>query len=217
MQTCTTADVPYPPEVVAVLDVARDIIEDGHLHSILSSAVELRDLRLHFPFDQNIMTQTSLVSVFRDTTWKKLRKLQLSQVFANSANVVDFLLRHKATLRELSLYEMELLEGTWESTFMEIAGKLPRLRRIRLRGSFVDESAEWEFGSIPRKFSARGNAIENYILRGGSWPDLEAFPDREQEKKDFPGYVEPTLAHEDEDTWSDDSAESYDSDDFGKL
>ena len=188
---------------------------------MFAAATELRDLRVHFPFDlEDQMPTASLTGLFGQTTWPKLRKLQLCQIYADSADLIDLLFRHKATLRELSLYYVQLTSGTWEDTFQQMAGQFPRLGRVRLRGTFHDNTTEWEFSNgYPRCFSPFQDGVVSLILTGNPpWSEIVKVPKYWENKGDIPGYTEPILVHDDEGTWSDDSAESYESDDeFGPL
>ena len=195
-------------EAERVLDETAGVVQARNLHAYIRAATGLQELKLHFATGEHLEPRVPFDAIFEETTWSKLRKLQLSHVTAGDRKLVEMLFRHKDTLEILDLNYMELYDGSWESVFKEIAGKLPCLRRVRLRGSLVDEDGIGEFNFHPVMFWARRDAIETVILKGGEWPDLKAMSDVERYPWDVPNYAEPELERDDDGCPSDDSAES---------
>jgi len=107
---------------------------------MLSAASELRVLKLDMPADDTQMNIRSalvmLDALVGSHTWPGLRKLPISNVRTSEAIIVSFLMRRGATLRSLSLAYVAFTEGSWDSVFRTIAGQMPRLRRVRLHGTF---------------------------------------------------------------------------------
>ncbi|KAK5119599.1 hypothetical protein LTR85_007428 [Meristemomyces frigidus] len=215
LQTCMSEDEELGAE--AILAEMMECIEDGYLHRMLRSATGLRDLKLHFPAAERLGNVAWLGEIFQYTTWNKLRKLQLCHVLTVDIDLVALLLRHKKTLQEVDLFYIDLWDGSWEDLFTQIAGQLPRLRRIRLRGVFVNEDNVIEFNFHPAMVTPQRDAIEQFILKGGAWPDLEAISAYEQYPWDVPDYVEPTASHDEDGYSSDGSAEWYESDEFERI
>lgn len=70
-----------------------------------------------------------------------LYKLALSQCPATGDWLVDFLLRHKATLRRLAMSTMSLamVRSSWRDVFTRISCQLPRLDQVDIHGGFHRE------------------------------------------------------------------------------
>lgn len=194
---------------------------DGYLHEILSSATELRVLKLGMPQwneDNYDPVYSRLDWALGETVYPHLYELSISNCEVDEEYLVDLILRHKATLRRLYLANISLFdfEASWVEVFTRISCKLPQLRRLRLRGTFyLDGDSEIEFehaGSESRRIAPYRDALENFILKGGEYPtdDEDVLPDQ----ADYPdeNYRRPGLRQDN--TEPDDPMIDYDLDEF---
>ena len=199
------------------------IFEDGHLHEPLLSATELRVLELEMPHwnphDEGDEPEYSrLDRALGETVYSHLYELSISDCEVDEDYLVDLILRHKATLRRLYLSNISLFdfEASWRDVFHKISGKLPQLRRLRLRGAFYSAN-EVEIGFEPagsesHRIAPYRDALENFILNGGDFPtdDDNILPDQ----ADYPdeSYRPPGLRQDN--TESHDPMRDYGWDEF---
>jgi hypothetical protein len=194
---------------------------DGYLHEIISSATELRVLKLGMPQwneDNYDPVYSRLDWALGETVFPHLYELSISDCEVDEEYLVDLILRHKATLRRLYLCNISLFdfEASWVEVFTRISCQLPQLRRLRLRGKFyLDGDSEIEFeyaGMESRRIAPYRDALENFILEGGEYPtdDEDILPDQ----ADYPdeSYRRPGLPQDN--TELDDPMVHYDSDEF---
>lgn len=126
------------PETTMQSDLGR-ALKKGLLPILLRKAKGLRDLKLSFyrgwcePGEIAFMG-AELKDALRDTHFTHLYELGLAHCTTSEGYLIELLLRHKDTLRRLSLSEIQLRHGTWEHFFQIIGGKLPALRAVKLRG-----------------------------------------------------------------------------------
>ena len=90
------------------------------------SAHELRILKIFAPDVYDWILALSLAQAVGTYTWPKLREIGLSNMSSSANDIVDFLLRHKSTLPQLSLSNLRLTTGSgiWEAVFDRIAGSM---------------------------------------------------------------------------------------------
>ena len=194
---------------------------DGYLHEILSSATELRVLKLGMPqwnADYDDPVYSRLDWALGETVYPHLYELSISDCEVDEEYLVDLILRHKATLRRLYLSNISLFdfEASWVEVFTRISCKLPQLRCLRLRGAFYSngdsEIGFEEAGCESRRIAPYRDALENFILKGGEYPtdDETILPDQ----ADYPdeNYRRPGLRQDN--TEPDDPMLDYDSDEF---
>ena len=123
----------------AEIDVEADIEEHhekGLLAQWLGLAHEIRVIKIMAYSVDLDRPNARLERSLGRTTWPKLRELGLSHFSTTENELVDLLLRHAKSLRRLSLSFIYLTEGSWESVLMRIGGKLPKLKKVKLRGFF---------------------------------------------------------------------------------
>jgi len=142
-----------------------------------------------------------------------LYDLGLAHCVTDAEYLTELLLRHKDTLRRLPLSDIQLREGEWDSLFQNIGGKLPALRTVKLRGFLESEDwgCEYSFdiaASESRRISHRRDAVENYILTGGQWPNPRTLPQQTCYLWEQEGYEPPGLPESDDRT-EDDPANKY--------
>ncbi|KAJ9623413.1 hypothetical protein H2203_005672 [Taxawa tesnikishii (nom. ined.)] len=109
--------------------------------------------------------------------------INVGRFSATRSDLVEFTMRHKGTLKRLALTDMYLNgeDADWERCLSAIAGDLPHLQRVRLRGNFTIFWAElvdvedFAFGD-PWKFkyscaSPWVRAMERWVKYGGQMPE----------------------------------------------
>lgn len=132
---------------------------------------------------------------------------------------MNLLLRHKNSLRRLSMSHFDLTSGDWTSFFTRMSGKLHKLRKARLRYIFS------EMGQVIHEFDIPGfeddmqhpvrDAFENMLLHGGDLPDMETL----WEPPIHQGEHRQTGREDEEDAGytTDGSVISYSSDEFDMI
>lgn len=195
----------------------------GILAKWLSDAPQLRVLKLRMYHNHfaNIRPEAKLKDVVGSTTWPKLRELGINDVLTTQNELLDLLLRHKDSLRRLSLSYIYLEQGTWVDFIQEIGGKLPKLKKVKLRGDMTDlEAGTYEFavpGCGEESEHPIQEAAEKFILYGGESLEEYLVPDAEAEASDpdMPFNFEINrIEDEDAGYTTDGSAISYGSDGF---
>lgn len=195
--------------------------EEGPVYGILSEARELRVLKLELPqWDpQGESEYVRLDHALPDTHFPHLYELALSQCAVEGDWLVDFLLRHKETLRRLSMSNMSLpaVRPSWRDVFTRISGQLPRLHKVNLHGGFHREYChpiffEYNYSTESMAYT---QAMEMFILRGGKYPTEHSIRRRarQSEAVEINRY---SLSHvlSNNETLSDDPALDYEPDEY---
>ncbi|KAI0169371.1 hypothetical protein GGR52DRAFT_518848 [Hypoxylon sp. FL1284] len=119
-----------------------DVVMEGNIARVLASATQLEELQLRYHFGSAIGTDPLPVAEVLGThTWRRLRTLRLSDTIVRMADLVEFIGRHRITLKKLQLFNMRLRDGTWQ----EAAQELRRLGMVGL--SSVEVTGLYEGGS----------------------------------------------------------------------
>jgi hypothetical protein len=152
--------------------------------SVFTEAPELRVLKIRLP--DRILDRQQLPSektgsdrvweavsegrinlnhVFRKTTYSHLYELSLANCSVCGATLTDFILRHRQTLRRLSLQNMLLgafqhsyHEQSWPDFFIRIAGRLPKLHKVMIRGFFFERKELVMNWCVPQTSGASSEA-----------------------------------------------------------
>lgn len=196
------------------------VFEQGHARKVLAEARELRALKLELPvWDPSVglPKHVRLDRTLRDVHFPHLYELALSQCAVKGNWLVDFLLRHKTTLRRISLSNMSIAKArpSWRGVFARISCQFPHLQETNLYGEFSREerpSILFEYkGSTD---SSYGKAMSDFIVRGGTYPSKNSIRRRPHESdaderkdgtpRDLPDANIP----------SDDPASDYESDEY---
>jgi len=167
----------------ALLEEQSDLLKAGGLYRLLKDATELRVVKFSFQAEvleaESTFMSMDHAHVFRDLTFPHLYELRLSNCLMSMEYLLDLLLRHKDTLRRLSISYAQLSTGDWHTCFAEIGGKLTALKSVKLRGeSECEFFTQFDF-AVPeqRKPYYYRDAVERYVLIGGEWPDPEDYSD----------------------------------------
>jgi hypothetical protein len=200
-------------------DEAHAAFATGNFTKMLMEATNLRVLKLrmwlrHF---QDETTKVSLGNALGDVHFPHLYDLDIGECRADTQWLTNAILRHKITLRRLTLSDIHLLGPGlgWRSVLTAIAGQLPNLRKIRLRGTLTSRlGMEFNFcvyNGEKSEVQPGRDDVENFVLKGGGpiWDhDYKAKP------RHFPvkGYVPPGLPEDN--TEPDDPKLDYEPDEF---
>ena len=188
----------------AMVEAQTVILASGGLHKLLSGATELRVLKLSFHpgiSSEAYLTYLTmdLKHVFGDLGFPHLYELGLCHCRTSEDYMFDLLLRHKATLRRLCISYSQLSAGTWRSLFQRLGSKLPQLRTIRLCGVLESEELGYEFDfDVPgarasKRIQLVQDAVENYVLGCGEWPDVKGMAWEGEYPWEVEGYKPPGL------------------------
>ncbi|TKA65631.1 hypothetical protein B0A55_10557 [Friedmanniomyces simplex] len=145
--------------------VAEFVAQGAKLTSLSIGAPEIFDRRPRVP----------LRYLVGDTRLHVLQTLKLRWFTATEAELHTLLVRHSETLKELELVGAHIAGGTWMSFFRSIAGKLPLLETVRLRGDFWQDGAIISF--LPYDYEAVKEGVEEGEGLGGIdiSPSIELF------------------------------------------
>lgn len=168
-------DVMYGPDVnESGFDEMHAIFEAGRFKNFIASAVNVRTLVVNLPeIPDTRLLPVDFADVFGNTHFPFLESFSTKKVTTSAADLVGFLLRHRATLTQLRLCDLYMRDGTgpgWHKFFTAIGGKLSCLEKVCLRGAFhYRGSVTHVFGQnlseyIGTQFS---RAMEVFMLRGG--------------------------------------------------
>ena len=154
--------------------------------------------------------------MFQQQKFPHLYELGLSNCVTTAEYLHGLLIRHKATLRRLSLSHVHFSENSSTSFFRGIGGKLPALRTVKLRGWFEASAYGVEyFFDIPasesRRIAPRFDAVETFVLEGGHWPNVWNLEEQTCYPWQQKGYRSPGLPVE-HDRAEDDRANDYEYD-----
>lgn len=157
-----------------------DVLEEGNLHELLSTAKDLRVLKLEMPswdfHGGEGPFYSRLESSLQDIHWPHLYELSLSSCEMRSDYLVDLCLRHKSTLRRLSFFDLQTSDWvtSWKEILTSLSGQLPELRLMKLRGRFHvcgEQDMSFEIAGMRSQIStAYRDALEKFVIKGGPWP-----------------------------------------------
>lgn len=147
---------------------------------MLAAATDLRVLKLQFPPFQprcRSFRSPNLQDLLGDIHYPHLYELAISRCATDSSYLRSVVLRHKATLRRLTISRIHLVSGDFKDFVESIAGQLPNLCEVTLRG--ISHPDPWSLqycngrhwtSEHPEKSVIRHD-VEGYILWGGIAPD----------------------------------------------
>jgi hypothetical protein len=193
-------DPPYTDVDKYAHSEADEAFETGSIVEMLAEAANLRVLKLRLWQRGRLCGLTAdLEDALGDLHFTRLYDLAIGGCDAEPQYLMSAILRHKTTLRRLSLSDIHLrdawIDGPpgWRSALIIIAGQLPHLRKVRLRGYLSSsQSASLYFGS-PGEDPWR-DVVENFVLKGGASPwgdhsisDREFLPEGNTESNPWGG------------------------------
>ena len=182
----STLSMTEAEEKMASTIIAREAtanFQSGRFQEMLAVSTNLRILKLHFsPFTfagENTTYQQKflgareiyLKDVLGDLRFPHLYELAISSCGTTSSYLEGVLLRHKDTLRRLTLSHIHMVTESFPQFFPNIAGQLPELRRVTLHG--VSDPQAWgppgqkdRLAEEPSDNSLVKYELESFILSG---------------------------------------------------
>ena len=169
----------YDPEVDNGFGFITRTFEEGVMINWLTNCPDLQELRLVMPKAPYVNWRVEMKHIMGQIHLKSLTVLHVSGFQAEAEDIIQCLLKHKDTLRELELETAHLTDSDWPTCISAFAGKLPHLRRARLNGLFTSDGGEDAetticFLTIPQAKEHQAE-LEKYMLEGtGPMPTWEA-------------------------------------------
>lgn len=157
-------------------DAERAVLEDlegGALLRFTCSAPNLKVLSITRPLVGDLDSQISLKRIVGGFTWHCLTRIALERFTTTVEDLIAFLNRHKEKLEYIALAEVHISgDHTTETFFRAVGGKLPRLQKARIRGSWsCDDGRQFQFRSPLDPFIHSLTArVERYVVEGGKFP-----------------------------------------------
>ncbi|KAF7189322.1 hypothetical protein HII31_09300 [Pseudocercospora fuligena] len=165
-QTLSHSRTALEEDVVAESRVL-EALAGGRIAELLRHAPSLRSLSFYAPFFATSPgAAMSLKNIAGEIYWHHLRVLALSKFRCEPQELTALITRHSATLESLRLGQIIFSKGTARDCFQAFAGKMPRLREVKIKGEFVGEGeslALWNQIDCDR--------FGSWIVTGGDWPD----------------------------------------------
>ena len=193
---------------------AQYVVRMNHLRELLAEAHELRVLNLQ-PALNDVHVRSfggaRLEDAVGDAIYSHLYELSISMCEVETKYLVDLILRHKATLRRLSLCSLHLTtkdQSDWQTIFTMLSAQLPRLHVVKLAGDFlINRLVDFSLDSDPRTTHSYRDALEDFVLNGGEWPQELSPVMRPEGREMLPEIPDDYMQ-------LDDPALDYDSDEF---
>jgi hypothetical protein len=167
-------DPPYTDEDRYADREADEVFEMGSITEMLAEVANLRVLRLRLWHRIAFCKVTANIeNALGDIHFTHLHYLAISNCTAEPRYLVKAILRHKTTLRRLSLSNIFLL-GTspgdgWISVLSTIVGQLPNLQKFSLSG-YLKSMGSQDFDlQCPETRPQRAD-VEDFVLKGGASP-----------------------------------------------
>jgi hypothetical protein len=162
-----------------IADHAMKSFRDGRLRDMLAIATDLRVLKMQFsPYvisDEHVV-EVQLHDTLGDLVFPHLYDLAISSCVTTSSFLESVILRHKDTLHRLTISNIHLITRDLKQFFQSIAGRLPNLRKVTLRGLSA-HSGTWENVEYDEPLGATSPDntlvrydIESFVLNGGLVP-----------------------------------------------
>lgn len=153
-------------------------MKDQRLVEFFANAPNLRTLKVVAPIAEDGDDRVPLDNLLGNTVWPKLEALHVQNVECASTELLGLLRRHSITLQRLNLVDIVFREGDFESFATSIAGQLPALRKVRLRGDFVSDAqpgADFSFDPVNdrKDYDEYTLVMQMYFVKGGTFPHPE--------------------------------------------
>ena len=170
-------------------------LTDYRMCDLLSAATDLKIMSLYVERSGRVGLQYMVGT----TTWASLRSVDLDSIFVAEVILIGFLKRHTATLKELGLNHIVIIDGSWISALPAIRDAV-KLKEFRALGAWITqdpfrhypidtsmnckEVLEARMYGPPSKREAFSNlwkpqelgmAVGTYLILGGTCPKLDNF------------------------------------------
>lgn len=185
----------------------------NNFRELLAEARDLRVLNLHLPVeyqdDPDKRSGARLDYAIGDVTFAHLYELTMGGCEVEAEFLVDLILRHKATLRRLSLGWVSLINRgvtPWRTVFTRLSGQLPKLYFVSLSGELCENGRKkLTLNTYFRR------ALEEFVMKGGQWPSSRSSANRRSGRSNL------LLNLPDDNMERDDPARHYKRDEFDQF
>ncbi|KAL8741966.1 MAG: hypothetical protein Q9190_005490 [Brigantiaea leucoxantha] len=174
----------------------QEHLDNNGLIQSLTAATQLETLAVYIFWDEPF-GPVEIKQIVGDFTWRQLKRVEFRCVEASEEDWISFFKRHSQTLREVSLEEIGLFDGSWITAF-DAMYDVCQLERVRLKGNFYTKDPYFclHFGRAndPHKKSRsdpddRFNQLrwntEKFLVHGGPNPLYHVlFPQEFDEETD---------------------------------
>ena len=161
------------------LEECREFLRNRRFRDLISQANDIEHLDIKLEWS-TLVYGVELANLVGDRIWPRLTSVVLSSIEATEDHLIQFLERHRTTLRDLHLDEIHLASGEWNSALTRIRAFL-QLKSFLLEGQLSSDlpRREFDFGmlifnsgrdpeDIPR--IEKRNAIREWFKSGGDCP-----------------------------------------------
>ena len=154
----------------ADVDECEELLASGRLHDFITSAPHLEALSIGFDWGP-FVCPADLKTTVGGFHWPHLRSVYFENVSATKDDMMDFLGRHKKTLKVLRLYDVYLKEGELLSMFRSMRSSL-ELEMVDFRGRFLGGNV-WDFGYKEIKPSMLKLRVQDFVLGQGDITSID--------------------------------------------
>ncbi|KAI2463369.1 hypothetical protein F4781DRAFT_126555 [Annulohypoxylon bovei var. microspora] len=161
----------------------QNYMHKGVLQKSLPLLTNVRVLKISFsqaspPGDTRTMLLDQIIPL--NHIWTHLTSLELSHITCERQELTKFLMRHKSTLRELSLWDVSLKNTSWVPLLAGIRKELyltvPCVYGL-LMGRSEDDDKRFHFWNLGLGTGDMYRLVNGYIERGGeTYPNMTACP-----------------------------------------
>ena len=167
----------------AEFDQFHATFNSGHFSKFVAEAANLQTLVINIPeLGSTQLRPVEFVDVVGELHFQHLRRFSLKRVQTNMEGLESFLIRHRGGLVELRMCDLyqspeayadtDEEELSWDDFFCSIAGHMPCLEKVFLRGGLnnLEDAVSHVFGHNLSEYVGTpfSRAMEFYILHGGS-------------------------------------------------
>lgn len=146
----------------------------GNFLALMKAASCLRKLHLKLPSIGKKQCKILLSSLVGAIIWSKLTHVHLSCFATTADDLRNLLIRHAGTLTRVYLADVYLRVSLWPDCFDSIAGQLPCLQTLELRGRFgysswdyfSEKNFRWFGDREGKKGSKYSQRVCRYIITG---------------------------------------------------
>lgn len=168
--------VQFPPNIHSVEKSPRKLL--ANLAELLKTAQDLRHLSVVLPFwlhwteggvylhrQLGLGDRSQFCYLGLGATWPMLHSLNLGNIYATKQDLMDFLARHRDTLKVLKLTSCSMSEGIWSDVVDEVIFNTPMISTFVL--DQVDEASDPDWGFMTHMNTAIGR-YEGYMHIGAN-------------------------------------------------
>ncbi|KAL7273469.1 hypothetical protein RUND412_003673 [Rhizina undulata] len=176
-------DTIYLKELDFKLPITPLLESEKYPFQILSRASNLQSISIEFAMPPGDYMDGYINYIFgTQYVWKKLRILSLRGFDMNSGQFYRLIYRHAETIEEIALACINLRYGSWQEVMRNIKHRMPKLKRLELRGKLLDHDHERRIREFSGDASGMANTgdlkkMHSYVLGDGPcYPSIYDIP-----------------------------------------